>query len=88
MREERKQQWLLQMTLSESVVLLKKKTQERDRNDRVTPTTMRTIMKMDSSYAKLSALQRPQRGADTCSNYGLQQVILHGNIVGHDHFMG
>jgi hypothetical protein len=61
---------------------LKKKTQERDRNDRVLPTTMKTIMKMDSPSAKSSALFRPQKGADTC-NYGLQQVILHGNIVGH-----
>ena len=44
---------------------------------------MRTIMKMDSPSAKLSDLQLPQRSADTCCNYGLQQVILHGNIVGH-----
>jgi len=39
-------------------------------------------MKMDPPSSKSSALRRPQRGADTC-NYGLQQVILHGNIVGH-----
>ncbi len=39
-------------------------------------------MKMDSPYAKSSALRRPQRGADTC-DYCLQQVILHGNIVGN-----
>ena len=45
-------------------------------------TTMKTIMKMDPPSAKSSALWRPQRGADTC-DYGLQQVILHGNIVGH-----
>jgi hypothetical protein len=45
-------------------------------------TTMKTIMKMDPPSSKLSALRRPQRGADTC-DYGLQQVILHGNIVGH-----
>jgi len=48
----------------------------------VMPTTMKTIMKMDSPYAKSSAQRRPQRGSDTC-DYGLQQVILHGNIVGH-----
>ena len=49
---------------------------------RVMQTTMKTtIMKMDSPYAKSSALQRPQRGSDTC-DYGLQQVILDGNIVG------
>jgi hypothetical protein len=45
-------------------------------------TTMKTIMKMDLPSAKSSALRRPQRGADTC-DYGLQQVILHGNIIGH-----
>ncbi len=46
-------------------------------------TTMKmTIMKMDLPYTKSSALRRPQRGAYTC-DYGLQQVILHGNIVGH-----
>ena len=46
-------------------------------------TTMKmTIMKMDLPYTKSSALWRPQRGSDTC-DYGLQQVILHGNIVGH-----
>jgi hypothetical protein len=39
-------------------------------------------MKMNSPSVKSSALRRPQRGADTC-DYGLQQVILHGNIVGH-----
>jgi hypothetical protein len=61
--------------------LLQKTTQERDKNDRVMPTTMKTIMKMDSPLAKSRALRRPQRGADTC-DYGLQQVILHGNIVG------
>jgi hypothetical protein len=92
MREEHKQLWLLQ-----------KKTQERDKNDRFIPTTiktiikvdlpsacslrvmqttMKTIMKMDLPIAKSRALRRPQRGADTC-DYGLQQVILHGNIVGH-----
>jgi hypothetical protein len=50
---------------------------------RVRQTTMKTtIMEMHLRYAKSSALQRPQRGADTC-DYGLQQVILHGNIVGH-----
>ncbi len=37
---------------------------------------------MDLPSPKSSALRRPQRGADTC-DYGLQQVILHGNIVGH-----
>ena len=53
------------------------------RSLRVVQTTMKTtIMKMDSPYAKSSALRRPQRGSDTC-DYGLQQVILHGNIVGH-----
>ena len=40
---------------------------------------MKTIMKMDLPCAKSSDLQR---GASTC-NYGLQKVILHGNIVGH-----
>ncbi len=45
-------------------------------------TTMKTIMKMDPPSAKSIALRRPQRGADTC-DYGLQQVISHGNIVGH-----
>jgi hypothetical protein len=45
-------------------------------------TTMKTIMKMDLPSAKSSALRRPQRGADTC-DYGVQQVILHGNIVVH-----
>ena len=45
-------------------------------------TTMKTIMKMDPPSSKSSALRLPQRGADTC-DYGLQQVILHGNIVGH-----
>ena len=40
-------------------------------------------MYMDSPSAKLSALSRQQRGADTSCNYGLQQVILHGNIFGH-----
>ena len=35
-REKRKQQWLLQKTL-----------QERDKNDRVMPITMKTIMKID-----------------------------------------
>jgi hypothetical protein len=49
---------------------------------RVMRTTMKTIMKMDSPIAKSRALWHPQRGEDTC-NYGLQQVILHGNIVGH-----
>ena len=44
--------------------------------------TMKTIMKMDPPSSKSSALRRPQRGADTC-DYGLQQVILHGNIVGN-----
>ena len=43
---------------------------------------MKTIMKKDLPSAKSSTLRLPQRGADTC-NYGLQQVILHGNIVGH-----
>ncbi len=43
---------------------------------------MKTIMKKDLPSAKSSALRRPQRGADTC-DYGLQQVILHGDIVGH-----
>ena len=79
MREECKQQWVLQ-----------KRSQERDKNDRVVPIarslgvmhkTMKTIMKMSSPVAKSSALRRPQRGADTC-DYGLQQVILHGNIIG------
>ena len=41
-------------------------------NDRVMPTKMKTIMKMDSPSAKSSALWRPQRGADTC-NYGLSK---------------
>ena len=42
-------------------------------------TTMKTIMKMDSPFAKSSALRRV---ADTY-DYGPQQVILHGNIVGN-----
>ena len=79
MREECKQQWVLQ-----------KRSQERDKNDRVVPIarslgvmhkTMKTIMKMSSPVAKSSALRRPQRGVDTC-DYGLQQVILHGDIIG------
>ena len=53
------------------------------RSLRVTRTTMKTtIMKMDPPSSKSSALRSPQRGADTC-DYGLQQVILHDNIVGH-----
>ena len=38
---------------------------------------------MDSPSAKLSALWRPQRSTYKRCNYGLQQVILHGSIVGH-----
>ena len=37
-------------------------------------------MKMNLPCAKSRALRR---GADTCIDYGLQQIILHGNIVGH-----
>jgi len=46
-REERKQQWLLQKT-----------SQERDKNDRVIPTTMKTIMKIDLPSARSLRVMR------------------------------